>query len=89
MLAVILRAAIELRRPAASCVFLRTSIIFAEVAQFKQGIEAAYARIRVVWRLMQSVGCENGFLTPSHKVACGVWLAAFPHREVFRRLTCL
>lgn len=62
--------------------------IVAEIAQINRGIDATYARIQAVWRLTQPVSCENGFLTPSHKVARGTWIEAFTHGPAFRRLAC-
>jgi len=60
--------------------------ILAEVAQINHAIAEPYARITVVHRLTLPVSCENGYLTPSHKVARGTWLNAFFQGHVFRRL---
>ena len=62
--------------------------IVAEIGQINRGIDATYARIQAVWRLTGPVSCENGFLTPSHKVARGAWIEAFNQGPAFRRLAC-
>lgn len=62
--------------------------IVAEISHINRGIEASYARIQSAWRLTQPVSCENGFLTPSHKVARGAWIEAFTKGPAFRRLAC-
>ena len=58
--------------------------ILATVAHANHQAEAAFTRVQAVYRLTRRVSCDNGLLTPAHKVARSVWLAAFDDGQTFR-----
>ncbi len=61
--------------------------VMATVAHANRVAEAAFTRVQAVYRLTRRVSCDNGLLTPAHKVARSAWLAAFSDGQTFRLLT--
>jgi long-subunit acyl-CoA synthetase (AMP-forming) len=51
--------------------------LLAVLTEVQAQAEASFMRLQTVYRLTQPVSCENGLLTPAHKVARREWIAAF------------